>query len=139
MDTFSDHDENLAMGHRGDLRAEDMTISGSPRVRFFGDRWEAPMFEGAVEVPVPVGARCLYCTEPVAADDSGILVVALLGTGGPTVSPVHIECHLRSVLGCLSHLQRRCSCYGGTAHEGTDRDSARAVMAWLVSGDAEGS
>lgn len=103
----------------------------SGRGVFFGDRWGAPAFEDAVEVDVPVGAVCLMCTEGVAPTDSGTFTSYLAGAGEASLEAVHIECWLRSLVGCLSHLQHRCSCYGGSEHEGTTREDARAVMEWL--------
>ena len=97
---------------------------------FFGQRWDAPAFDEAREVPTPVGEVCLFCEEPVSAGDSGTHM-AYVGAEGPGVRAVHIECFLRQSLGSLSHLTLRCSCYGGTEHEGHDRDSARQVKKWL--------
>lgn len=109
---------------------------GRGRGVYFGLRWEAPAFDDAIEVAVPVGARCLFCTETIEETDSGTLTpYAAMGEDGgmeSRVEAVHIECWLRSVLGCVSHLDRRCSCYGGTAHEGHTRADAIALMEWLL-------
>lgn len=99
---------------------------------YFGTRWHAPAFAEAIEVATPVGATCLFCTETVEAGDSGTLTPYATGQGHAGVEAVHIECWLRSILGCVSHLKRECSCYGGTSHEGHTRADARAVMAWLL-------
>jgi hypothetical protein len=99
---------------------------------YFGTRWDAPAFADAVQVAVPVGAVCLFCVEKVEAEDSGTFTGFIDAEGASNLEAVHIECWLRSILGCLSHLQRRCSCYGGTEHEGHSRKDARAVMDWLM-------
>ena len=97
---------------------------------YFGERWDAPAFDEAVRVDVPVGSVCLFCGETVEVEDSGTFT-AYASTSGSSIEAVHIECWLRSILGCLSHLRHRCSCYGGVAHEGHTRSDARAVMGWL--------
>lgn len=99
---------------------------------YFGTRWDAPAFAEAIEVDVPVGATCLFCTEQVEAGDSGTLTPYADGTGTAGVEAVHIECWLRSLLGCVAHLAGKCSCYGGSDHEGYTREDARATMAWLL-------
>lgn len=109
------------------------TPAGEPdhRQRYFGRRWNAPAFMDAIKVETPLGAVCLFCDELVDEHDSGLITPALLAEG-PTMSAVHLECHLRSVLGCVAHLEQRCSCYGGGDHEGHDRAAARAVLAFLI-------
>lgn len=104
----------------------------APRTFFFGLRWNAPAFEDAERVATPVGLDCLYCEEPVAEGDSGIITPAMLTADSVQMLPVHIECHLRSLLGGLAHLEQRCSCYGGGEHDGHTRDDARAVLSWVI-------
>lgn len=101
------------------------------RVRYFGRRWNAPAFDDAVPVPTPLGAVCLFCDDLVDEHDDGIMQPAVMAGGG-TIAPIHLECHLRSVLGCVSHLARRCSCFGGGEHEGHSRADAIAVRDWLI-------
>lgn len=79
-------------------------------VQFFGDRWDAPRVDHAVQVPTPVGELCLYCAEPIEDGDRGLLTPAYLQQEsgfGWSVEPLHLECDLRSV----SHLYRQCRCY----------------------------
>lgn len=99
---------------------------------FFGTRWKAPAFDDAVQVAAPVGAACLLCVEEVTVDDSGTFTGFVDADGHSHLEAVHIECWLRSLLGCVSHLERKCSCYGGTDHEGHTRADARAVMDWVL-------
>lgn len=103
----------------------------SPAVRYFGRRWNAPAFDDAVRVPVPFGATCLYCSELVDDTDSGLMQVVVFAAG-PRDEAVHIECHLRSILGSVAHLEHRCSCFGGEDHEVLTREGARAVVRWLI-------
>lgn len=99
-------------------------------MKFFGERWDAPAFDDAEEVPTPVGSSCLTCGEPILMGESGITMPAYLN-GGVSIEPMHIECHLRQMLGCVAHLEERCSCHGGDEHDGFDREAARAVMRWV--------
>ncbi len=102
---------------------------------FFGQRWDAPAFDEATEVPVPVGETCLMCEETVEQGDSGIITPYMDARGGTRSSPIHLECHLRSIVGSVAHLEGRCSCVTGRAADdrtgGTRREDARAVLAWL--------
>ena len=99
---------------------------------WFGQRWDAPAFEDAPEVPVPLGAECPGCGELVDEDDTGITMPYVTEDFGVRRCAYHIECHLRSILGSVAHQERRCSCYGGTDHDGSSRDDARALLEWLT-------
>lgn len=98
---------------------------------WFGERWDAPAFEDAPEIPVPAGEPCLGCEEEIALDDSGITMPYVSSTEEASRGAYHIECYLRSILGSVAHLEKRCSCYGGTDSEGYSREESRAVMDWL--------
>lgn len=104
-------------------------------MQFFGQRWDAPAFEDAIEVPRPVGQTCLQCTEPIGDEDSGIVMPFMDARGRSGVSPIHIECHLRSILGSVAHLEHRCSCVTGRLADDqtslTHRQEAQAVLEWL--------
>lgn len=102
-------------------------------VVYFGVRWDAPHFDEAVEVPTPVGEKCLYCREPVVEGESGTLMPVGQIDGPGTVEPVHIECFLRSTIGDVAHLEGRCTCYGGgDRDERPYRVTARETMEWVV-------
>jgi hypothetical protein len=77
-----------------------------PEMCYFGERWDAPILDDAVEVEVPVGVPCMFCEEPFEEGDSGWVYAS----GQPT----HTECGLRSVLGGVNHQLGLCSCCGGT-------------------------
>lgn len=98
---------------------------------WFGTRWDAPAFEDAPEVPVPFGAECLGCSELIEADDAGITMPYITHDMQARRGAYHLECHLRSILGSVAHLEHRCSCFGGGGHDGYSRADARAVMEWL--------
>lgn len=81
---------------------------------YFGDRWDAPAFDDAVERERPVGSLCGLCEEPIEEADSGTWQTFILG--GPDdwaseVRPEHIECWLRQG-GSPAHLRGECSCAG---------------------------
>lgn len=102
---------------------------------YFGRRWDAPVFDDMQAVETPVGQTCLNCTEPVEHDDSGVVMPHMDARGNVYPSPVHLECHLRSVLGSVAHLEGRCSCATGRRADDRTaqsyRDQARATLAWL--------
>lgn len=109
-----------------------------PPTQYFGRRWDAPMLDdNVVEVSVPVGRACLYCGEPIAAGECGLMRLAVRGTvGKPTASlePAHMECDLRTMIGDVAHLEGRCRCSGVTAAEDavlSFRDESRAVLAHM--------
>jgi hypothetical protein len=96
--------------------------------RYFGQPWDAPFIDDAVQVPTPVGEICLTCEEPVAEGDQGVVTPYLYAgsDGAPAQgeTAVHRECML---LGVLGHLARQCDCFGAT---GTVRERGRATIAW---------
>jgi hypothetical protein len=98
-------------------------------VFYFGERWDAPAFDDAIEMPTPVGETCGLCEEPVEADDSGTIQQFYAGgVLGPR--PVHIECWLRQGLGSPAHLRGECSCSGRPepADDRSWREQGREVM-----------
>lgn len=103
--------------------------------QFFGERWDAPAFDDAVAVEVPVGEICRLCEEPIGESDSGILMGYIDGRGKGSISPIHIECHLRSVLGSVAHLEGRCSCATGRHADDrsnlTWREQGQLVVEWV--------
>lgn len=80
---------------------------------WFGKSWGAPVCEPATHAPTPVGEPCLWCDEPIVADDDGVLIVHL-ADNGPSLRPQHIECFERSITGGVNHLMKQCECCGGT-------------------------
>lgn len=90
-------------------------------------------------VPVPVGERCLYCDEEFTAADNGVMMPCASADWTWTIRGAHKECNLRSVMGPLAHLEKRCSCYGGTDHASpdlTEFEEAKEVYRRVTSGEA---
>lgn len=89
--------------------------------------------------PSAVGQPCLYCDELItAADDAPQTFPNILSATDWEIRAAHKECMVRQTLGSLAHLDRRCSCYGGTDHDTpgfTARQEALAVYARLQRGD----
>jgi hypothetical protein len=114
---------------------------------WFGTSWGAPICETTPRVPVPVGKPCIWCDEPIAADDRGIGSALLESVGNIiAVSPAyyHVECWIRQTLGSTGHQLKLCPCFGGT-YEGepegmSKRDAARAAweLARSRAADREG-
>ena len=106
-------------------------------VVYFGERWDAPVFDGVLcrQAPTPVGEKCRGCDEPVISGDQGF-IHPLLSNHGHGVVPIHRECQLRSFLGGLEHLEGRCE-YTGHCHVlrraagRSIRDDALAVWDWV--------
>jgi len=93
-------------------------------MQWFGKSWDSPMNNDCPQAPVPVGATCLLCDEPVIEADSGVIY-----SNGPVA---HWECFMRQVVGSIAHQQALCRCYGGNAVEWpgelTRREAARAAV-----------
>jgi len=97
---------------------------------WFGRHWGAPFCDSTPQIPVPVGETCLWCEEPIAADDSGVRMphISLQGT---RYAYQHVECFLRSILGSVGHQLELCRCFGGNDDceppEMSRREAARAA------------
>jgi hypothetical protein len=102
---------------------------------WFGTDWGAPVCQSTPRVAVPVGAPCLWCTEPIAAEDSGIGMPMMESEGNVLVAVQafeHVECFIRQIIGSVGHQLKVCSCFGGNdacEPEGmSTRESARAAF-----------
>jgi hypothetical protein len=99
-----------------------------PRPAYFGEPWDAPALDGAVQVPTPEWQACALCGEPVMASDRGWIRGHL--TAGPDGRPVtrvvphHAECELLSVAG---HLVGVCSCTGWDSGRPAAREAWRRL------------
>lgn len=72
---------------------------------WFGERGDAPVYESAPEVPVPVGERCLHCPDPIGEGDSGFTLPYLGGPPGEGGRAYyHRDCFREHVLGGLPDL-----------------------------------
>ena len=70
-----------------------------------------------VQVPPPLGKKCVLCEEVISFGDSG--TINQLG------QITHYECLLRTVIGSVAHQQYQCSCYGGSVEENETGKSFR--------------
>lgn len=104
---------------------------------FFGEPWDAPVIDDAQETVTPVGEPCMHCEEPIVMGDRGFLLSGMFSEGNVLVSrfqAIHRECMLRMSLGPVSHLEKRCMCYGGQEHDEefpTRREAAIATWHWV--------
>lgn len=80
---------------------------------FFGKRHDAPVYDGAVEQLIPVGAICLWCDEPIEEGDDGFYMPALTSAHGWILTAQHRECEMRAVIGSLAHQRKECHCFTG--------------------------
>jgi hypothetical protein len=101
-----------------------------PRTYFFGERWDAPAFDDAIERPTPVGETCPLCKETVEQGDRGTWQAFMFTEKRAEFCPTHLECWLRQGLGSPAHLRGECSCSGGPepADDRSWRDQGREVM-----------
>lgn len=77
----------------------------------FGELWDAPVCDDAIQVVTPIGQPCYWCGELVAAGDRGFLRPTVKAEKA-SLEPIHRECDLRSVVGSMAHQEGRCSCQG---------------------------
>ena len=98
---------------------------------FFGERWDAPAFDDAIQRERPLGSLCGLCEEPIEEGDSGTWQVFGIGDAlHAEVRPEHIECWIRAGLGSPAHLRGECSCAGheDEADDRSWREQGREVM-----------
>lgn len=107
---------------------------------WFGPPWPSGVCYGDdgrlledMRKPFPAGESCLHCGELLdeAAGDSGRAMPGLSAAGTGEIRHAHKECLLRMITGSLAHLERRCTCFGGTDHDGWSRADALAVWDWV--------
>ncbi len=110
-------------------------------IYYYGRKWDAPLYDDAHLVSeefaqamfgggVPA-ATCSFCGEQMTLDDDLLIQPYAIG---------HLECHLRSALGDVQHLENRCLCARGSGNEivydsdkyDTYRESAKATLQWLL-------
>lgn len=98
-----------------------------PSTYYQGRRWDAPFTDDALPLP-GIAGDCQLCGEAIGPEDDAVWMPYTLG---------HLECHLRSALGSVQHLEGRCSCGGEAINLPSDeyatyREGARATMLWLI-------
>jgi len=90
-------------------------MSRQPVLLYFGELWDMPFLDDKLallrQAPTPLGQLCLYCTEPIADGDRGLLQPVIGAGGSAQIQPVHAECNLRSVVGSPQHLRQQCNCF----------------------------
>lgn len=79
------------------------------------------------------GRPCGLCLEPMLQDEDLMITTYLRS---------HVECIVRSGVGSVAHLERRCSCRSGSftrpevteveEEELTYREDAKQTLAWLI-------
>ena len=69
-------------------------------MRWFGTDWGAPVCREGLHVATPVGELCGQCTQPIKADDQGLVLVFYdrLDEVGKDF-PVHLDCLIENVAG----------------------------------------
>lgn len=104
------HDPLRQGGERSGVADHEIVVpvGGGPtlsRVRYFGEPYDAPVYEDAERAPVPVGRICAECEEPITETDRGFLIPHLpsLDIGGGVAAigelPWHRRCFLRNIGG----------------------------------------
>lgn len=83
-------------------------------MKWFGESWGAPACQPQDHTETPVGKLCGHCEEMVHQGDCGFLQTAVMSGHNTHEVAFHLECHMRLILGSVGHLNKRCSCYGGT-------------------------
>lgn len=103
-------------------------------IRYQGRKWDAPFTDDAIEAVIT--GTCGWCYEEVTVEDNAVETAALLESG-PGMLPMHLECHIRMMLGSVAHLEGRCTCRSGSEREddayGSVRQEAQATLEWLIS------
>lgn len=114
---------------------------------WFGEPWPSESMRAEVcssedqRVQVPTHKSCLYCDEPIAEGDRGMVMPAVKTkdrqTYETTLEAAHAECFIRMTVGSLRHLNRTCTCYGGddSRPDGmSPREEAREVFEAVLRG-----
>jgi hypothetical protein len=91
-------------------------------MRIFGSTWDAPVCDGKIAEPAPIGEHCLTCDEPIAPGDQGYIMACFGVEEEVEWHPQHREC---SLLGIVGHTYDYCHC---TDYQGlTQREAAMKV------------
>jgi len=110
-----------------------------PEIYYFGQWWDAPAFDDAIEKDRPVGETCGMCQESIEEADSGTWQAFIEGEPDAWQAqskPVHIECWLRSGLGSPAHLRGQCACAGNEEppEDRSYREQGREVIRMIREG-----
>lgn len=85
-----------------------------------------------LEIPTPVGAPCIYCEEPIEAEDFGVSIPCFQTRDQVTDEPQHFACFFRNIIGSVAHQKGLCSCRGleDLSELGMTRREG-AIAAWV--------
>ncbi len=72
---------------------------------WFGKSWGAPVCIEDDHIETPVGESCRHCDEVFVDGDQGVREMS--------GQSMHLECHLRGIIGGVNHLRGTCTCCGG--------------------------
>lgn len=70
------------------------TETRTPTIAYFGATFAAPIYERAQKIFTPHSQSCLYCGEPIAAEDNGFRVPSIIDGGTRRYEFEHRECHM---------------------------------------------
>lgn len=110
-------------------------------MRWFGRPWDAPAWEDMPEEDrINVyGMDCGMCGEKIEQGDSGVTMpfverapISAISAPQEWISenrPIHVECHLRSSLGSVEHLDSKCTCHEDGVYSSLSyREQAKLVF-----------
>lgn len=107
---------------------------------YFGRRpWGPAADDPSLRGPTPVNECCLHCEEPIEVGDAGVVMMHV-GVAATGLRAQHRECFLRGVVGSAAHIEKRCTCFGGTDADGDPPELSRreaARLACRLAGAAE--
>lgn len=96
-------------------------------VKWFGDSWDANICDPQHKIDIPLDAKCCWCDEGFDAESQGVRIVSY-GSDTPYAF-YHVCCFLRSTIGSLGHLQKKCSCFGGNEEDPPEMTKREAAVA----------
>lgn len=105
-------------------------------MKWFGESWGAPICKPEDHAEAPVGEPCIHCEEPIQEGDKGIITPFLTDwvdkdTFVEKEVPYHYACFMRNIVGSLAHINKTCSCFGGTEEDPPDMTKREAAEAAL--------
>ena len=95
-------------------------------MKYFGQKFCAPIYEACEEIDPPVLAPCARCGELIRSTDSGFAVPVL---GEPLLAAYHRACFLRGITGSVAHQKKQCSCFGGAGEDDPSLSPRQAAEA----------
>ncbi len=102
-------------------------------MKWFGRKF-ARVCEDAPEVPVPIGATCAYCEEPILEKDQGFMIPHSSALSDADELAEHHECFMRQIVGSVGHQRGTCHCKGREDHSEdglTRREAAIQARAYF--------